>query len=95
VIPYQGKLLGLTPKAHFKSVELAGGESNEKRNRNKNCRRLSEPSCKGESDSSDRHMGRHTYFGAHQCDISTGTVIDRKMLRVTPPRMNSRKREWP
>ncbi len=30
-----------------------------------------------------------------QCDISTGTVIDRKMLRVTPPSTNSRKRAWP
>ena len=32
---------------------------------------------------------------ATQCDISTGTVIDRKMLRVTPPSTNSRSREWP
>jgi hypothetical protein len=30
-----------------------------------------------------------------QCDINTGAVIDRKMLRVTPPSKNSRKREWP
>lgn len=30
-----------------------------------------------------------------QCDISTGTVIELRMLRVTPPRMNSRKRECP
>jgi len=30
-----------------------------------------------------------------QCDINTGAVIDRKMLRVTPPSTNSRKREWP
>jgi hypothetical protein len=32
---------------------------------------------------------------AGQCDINTGTGIDLRMLRVTPPRMNSRKREWP
>ena len=30
-----------------------------------------------------------------QCDISTGTVMEAKMPRVTPPRMNSRRREWP
>ena len=30
-----------------------------------------------------------------QCDMSTGTVIDRKMVRVTPPSTNSRKRAWP
>ena len=30
-----------------------------------------------------------------QCDMSTGTVIVRNMLRVTPPSTNSRKREWP
>jgi hypothetical protein len=30
-----------------------------------------------------------------QCDINTGTVILRTMLRVTPPSTNSRKREWP
>jgi hypothetical protein len=30
-----------------------------------------------------------------QCDMSTGAVIVRNMLRVTPPRTNSRKREWP
>ena len=30
-----------------------------------------------------------------QCDINTGAVIVRNMLRVTPPSTNSRKREWP
>ena len=30
-----------------------------------------------------------------QCDISTGTVIERRMLCVTPPSTNSRRREWP
>jgi AcrR family transcriptional regulator len=30
-----------------------------------------------------------------QCDISAGTVIASRMPRVTPPRMNSRRREWP
>ena len=30
-----------------------------------------------------------------QCDINTGTVIVRNMLRVTPPSTNSRKRECP
>ena len=30
-----------------------------------------------------------------QCDISAGTVIDSSMPRVTPPRTNSRRREWP
>ena len=30
-----------------------------------------------------------------QCDMRTGTVIDVRMLRVTPPQTNSRNREWP
>ena len=30
-----------------------------------------------------------------QCDIRTGTVMAPSMLRVTPPQMNSRSREWP
>ena len=30
-----------------------------------------------------------------QCDISTGTVIESNMLRVTPPRIRSCNREWP
>ena len=30
-----------------------------------------------------------------QCDMSTGVVIVRNMVRVTPPSTNSRKREWP
>ena len=30
-----------------------------------------------------------------QCDMSTGAVIDRKMVRVTPPNTNSRQRAWP
>jgi hypothetical protein len=30
---------------------------------------------------------------ADQCDISTGTVIAPRIPRVTPPRMNSRRRE--
>ena len=34
-------------------------------------------------------------LAAGQCDINTGTGIDLRMLRVTPPRMNSRNREWP
>ena len=32
---------------------------------------------------------------AGQCDISTGTVIESNMPRVTPPRMRSFNREWP
>ena len=32
---------------------------------------------------------------AGQCDISTGTVIESNMARVTPPRMSSFNREWP
>ena len=39
---------------------------------------------------SERVVARHA-----QCDIRTGTGIEARMLRVTPPRMNSRKREWP
>ena len=30
-----------------------------------------------------------------QCDMSVGIVIDERSSRVTPPRMNSRNREWP
>ena len=30
-----------------------------------------------------------------QCDNNTGTVIERRIECVTPPSMNSRKREWP
>ena len=30
-----------------------------------------------------------------QCDISTGAVIVRRILRVTPPSTNSRRRAWP
>jgi hypothetical protein len=30
-----------------------------------------------------------------QCDIKVGTVIEPRIARVTPPRMNSRMREWP
>jgi hypothetical protein len=32
---------------------------------------------------------------AVQCDMSTGTVIEARMLRVTPPSANSRRRECP
>jgi hypothetical protein len=32
-------------------------------------------------------------FGGVQCDIRTGAVIERRMLRVTPPSTNSRNRE--
>jgi len=43
--------------------------------------------------------GSRVIFGAGgcvaQCDISTGTCIDFRILRVTPPRMNSRSRECP
>jgi hypothetical protein len=31
----------------------------------------------------------------HQCAISTGTVMCRKMSRVMPPTIVSRRREWP
>jgi len=30
-----------------------------------------------------------------QCDNSTGAVIERRIECVTPPSMNSRRREWP
>jgi hypothetical protein len=33
--------------------------------------------------------------GRTQCDMSVGIVIDASSPRVTPPRMNSRNREWP
>src|SRR5207302_1733136 len=39
--------------------------------------------------------GNDSVRDAPQCDISTGTVIDWRMPRVAPPRMNSRRREWP
>ena len=42
------------------------------------------PHCAGEASSS-----------RPQCDISTGTVIDASISRVTPPSTNSRRREWP
>ena len=29
-----------------------------------------------------------------QCDISVGKVMEARILRVTPPNMNSRIREW-
>ena len=32
---------------------------------------------------------------AAQCDINAGTGMDCRILRVTPPSMNSRSREWP
>src|SRR6516162_4213243 len=30
-----------------------------------------------------------------QCDIKVGRVIELRIPRVTPPRTNSRRREWP
>ena len=43
--------------------------------------------------------GRRPFFPSPandaQCDISTGAVIVRRILRVTPPSTNSRMREWP
>jgi len=36
-----------------------------------------------------------TGFELDQCDISSGTVVDSNMPRVTPPRIRSRKGEWP
>jgi hypothetical protein len=45
-----------------------------------------------------RHNGlplRCSVLNRGQCDISVGTVMDRSMPRVTPPRMRSFRREWP
>ena len=33
--------------------------------------------------------------GCLQCDISTGTIIWRKSVRLTPPRIAWLMREWP
>src|SRR5262245_23697566 len=32
---------------------------------------------------------------ANQCDIRVGMVMEPRIPRVTPPRTNSRSREWP
>lgn len=32
---------------------------------------------------------------ARQCAMITGRVIDRRMVRVAPPSIHSRRREWP
>ena len=77
-------------------LKLARGESNENRNKNRLPRVGGVFLLKSEV-TLESSNGRHSNFFwlPDQCDISTGTVIDRKMLRVTPPRMNSRKRECP
>src|SRR5260370_42501538 len=41
-----------------------------------------------------RRSAKNLWRGG-QCDIITGTVIDPRMPRVTPPRMNSRRRGCP
>jgi len=100
MIPYQGKLLGLTSEHILNRAQvclkLARGESNETRNHNKLSRVAGDFLQSRRCDSLIVTWSSHQFFWLpDQCDFSTGTVIDRKMLRVTPPRMNSRKREWP
>ena len=47
------------------------------------------------SSTAENDVPPKTYSEGGQCDIITGTVIDARMPRVTPPRMNSRRRECP
>jgi len=40
-------------------------------------------------------QGLHTHARVAQCDIRVGRVMELRIPRVTPPRTNSRRREWP